>query len=267
MSKLLVKPSAADADGRVLQVTPESAGWTYVGFEVFQVKAGDSLTQSTGDQEACLVLLTGKADVATGDQGWSDIGERMDIFEKIPPWAVYVPNDQEWTLTAKTDVELAVCKAPGHGHHKARLIAPEPKKVSVRGEGANTRHIHDILPDWDESADSLLVVEVFTPAGNWSSYPPHKHSVDNIPDESSLEETYYHRINPRQGFSFQRVYNDDRSLDETMAVEDGNVVMVPEGYHPVGAPYGYDLYYLNVMAGPKRVWKFKNDPDHEWMLK
>ena len=111
------------------------------------------------------------------------------------------------------------------------------------------------------------MVEVFTPAGNWSSYPPHKHSVDNVPMESSLEETYYHRINPSQGFSFQRVYTDDRSLDETMAVEDGQVVMVPEGYHPVGAPYGYDLYYLNVMAGPKRVWKFKNDPAHEWMIK
>ncbi len=266
MSKLLVKPGAPDSDGRILKITPESAGWSFVGFEVFNIKAGETLTQGTGDQEACLVLLSGKGDVAVGAETWHDIGERMDIFEQIPPWAVYVPNDSEWTLKANTDVELAVCKAPGFGNHQARLIEPDPRKVSVRGEGANTRHIHDILPDWDENADSLLVVEVFTPSGNWSSYPPHKHSVDNLPEESILEETYYHRINPKQGFSFQRVYNDDRTLDETMAVEDGNVVMVPEGYHPVGAPYGYDLYYLNVMAGPKRVWKFKNDPDHEWML-
>ena len=108
--------------------------------------------------------------------------------------------------------------------------------------------------------------EVITPDGNWSSYPPHKHDQDAVPEETRLEETYYHRINPPQGFAFQRVYTDDRSLDETMAVEDRNVVMVPEGYHPVGAPHGYDLYYLNVMAGPKRTWIFNNDPDHEWII-
>lgn len=125
--------------------------------------------------------------------------------------------------------------------------------------------MHDILPE-TEPADSLLVVEVFTPAGNWSSYPPHKHDVDNLPHESLLEETYYHRINPAQGFAFQRVYTDDRSLDETMAVENGCCVLVPKGYHPVGAAHGYSLYYLNVMAGPKRAWQFHNDPDHEWLM-
>ena len=106
-----------------------------------------------------------------------------------------------------------------------------------------------------------------TPAGHSSSYPPHKHDTDNPPHESSLEETYYHRLHPAQGFAFQRVYTDDRSLDETMTVEDHDVVMVPRGYHPVCAPYGYELYYLNVMAGPSREWVFKNDPQHEWMLK
>ena len=110
-------------------------------------------------------------------------------------------------------------------------------------------------------------MEVVTPGGNWSSYPPHKHDQDNLPAESLLEETYYHRLNPPQGFAFQRVYTDDRSIDETMAVEDGDCVMVPRGYHPVGAPHGYDLYYLNVMAGPSRRWVFKNDPAHEWIVK
>ncbi len=106
-----------------------------------------------------------------------------------------------------------------------------------------------------------------TPGGHSSSYPPHKHDTDNLPLESSLEETYYHRLNPSQGFAFQRVYTDDRSLDESLAVEDHDVVMVPRGYHPVVVPYGYDSYYLNVMAGPKREWHFKNDPAHEWMLR
>ncbi len=135
-----------------------------------------------------------------------------------------------------------------------------------RGTGANTRFVCDILPE-SEPADHLLVVEVVTPGGHSSSYPPHKHDTDNIPVESSLEETYYHRLNPPQGFAFQRVYTDDRSLDESLAVEDHDVVMVPRGYHPVVVPYGYDSYYLNVMAGATREWHFKNDPVHEWMLK
>jgi len=122
------------------------------------------------------------------------------------------------------------------------------------------------LPEW-EMAENLLVVEVITPAGNTSSYPPHKHDEDKLPDESALEETYYHRINPPQGFAFQRVYTDDRELDEAMAVEDGDVTLVPRGYHPCAAIHGYELYYLNVMAGPRRTWKFHNAKEHEWLLK
>jgi len=136
----------------------------------------------------------------------------------------------------------------------------------VRGKGANTRYVTNIMPEDDGSAHSLLVVEVITPGGNTSSYPPHKHDSDNIPSESHLEETYYHRFNPPQGFGFQRVYTDDRSLDESILLEDGDVVMVPQGYHPVATVQGYDNYYLNTMAGPQRVWKFHNDPRHEWLF-
>jgi 5-deoxy-glucuronate isomerase len=115
-------------------------------------------------------------------------------------------------------------------------------------------------------ADSLLVCEVVTPPGHWSSYPPHKHDRDALPEESFLEETYYHRISPAQGFGLQRVYTGDLSLDETMAVRDRDVVLVPRGYHTVSAPPGYSVYYLNVMAGPVRRWAISNDPDHEWTL-
>jgi 5-deoxy-glucuronate isomerase len=135
----------------------------------------------------------------------------------------------------------------------------------VRGKGSNTRYVTNILPEW-EPAESLLVVEVITPGGNSSSYPPHKHDEDNLPHESRLEEIYYHRIKPKQGFAFQRIYTDDRSLDETITVEDGDVTLVPKGYHPCAALHGYDLYYLNVMAGPKRTWKFHNQKQHEWLL-
>jgi 5-deoxy-glucuronate isomerase len=169
--------------------------------------------------------------------------------------------------TAATDVELAVCSAPGEaGAHTARLIGPDSLHQETRGKGSNVRHVTNILPEW-EPATSLLVVEVITPGGNTSSYPPHKHDTDNLPSESLLEEVYYHRISPPQGYAFQRVYTDDRSLDETMTVEDGDVTLVPRGYHPCAALHGYDLYYLNVMAGPKRTWKFHNEPAHEWLLK
>jgi 5-deoxy-glucuronate isomerase len=135
----------------------------------------------------------------------------------------------------------------------------------TRGKGSNTRHVANILPEW-EPAESLLVVEVITPEGCTSSYPPHRHDRDELPRESLLEEIYYHRINPAQGFAFQRVYTDDRSLDETMTVEDGDVTLVPRGYHPCATVHGYELYYLNVMAGPKRTWKFHNEERHAWLL-
>ncbi|HET7413713.1 MAG TPA: 5-deoxy-glucuronate isomerase, partial [Pararhizobium sp.] len=168
--------------------------------------------------------------------------------------------------TAETDLELAVCAAPADGEARpARVIASGDLMRETRGHGTNTRYVTNILPE-DQPADSLLVVEVITPGGHTSSYPPHKHDQDNLPAESLLEETYYHRMNPPQGFAFQRVYTDDRSLDEAFAVENGDVVLVPKGYHPCAACHGYDLYYLNVMAGPKRTWKFHNAKEHEWML-
>ena len=272
MTSLLSRVQPINSEGRIQNITPESADWKYVGFDFFKLKAGQTLKKETGSREVCLVLVTGKASVKTLHESWGNLGERMSIFSESsgtdgkPPYAVYIPNDDQFSVAAETELELAVCSAPGKGSFPARLITPGNMTYEKRGHGTNTRHICNILPETAE-ADSLLVVEVITPNGNWSSYPPHKHDSDNIPEESYLEETYYHRINPPQGFAFQRVYTDDGSLDETMAVHNHDVVMVPRGYHPVGAPHGYDLYYLNVMAGPKRIWRFHNDPRHEWIVK
>jgi 5-deoxy-glucuronate isomerase len=170
-----------------------------------------------------------------------------------------------YEIEAASDCEIAICSAPGSGKLAARVIAPDSIEVFTRGKGSNARHIRNVLPE-TATAESLLVVEVITPGGHWSSYPPHKHDRDALPEESYLEETYYHRLSPPQGFALQRVYTDDRSLDETLTVSDRDVVLVPRGYHPVGAPHGYDLYYLNVMAGPTRTWRFHNDPAHAWLM-
>lgn len=265
MSHLIVPSQRPDQEGKVLQITPASAGWEYVGFEVYRLQAGQALERETKEQEVCIVLLSGKAHVRTQQKEWETIGKRMKIFEKIPPYSVYVPSGDQYRIEAVTDLEVALCFAPGKGTYSARLIAPQDVDVEIRGAGNIERRIHNILPE-QKPADSLLVVEVFTPEGNWSSYPPHKHDQDRLPEESYLEETYYHRVEPNHGFAIQRVYTDDRSLDETMTLQDGDAVLVPKGYHPVAAPPGYEVYYLNVMAGPKRTWKFTNDPDHEWVM-
>jgi len=145
------------------------------------------------------------------------------------------------------------------------VIGPDGIDLVARGKGANTRYIHNIAMEDRDVASSLLVTEVFTPQGNWSSYPPHRHDEDRFPDMTYLEETYYHRLNPAQGFGFQRVFTENGDLDEVMAPTDGDVVLVPRGHHPCAAPYGYEMYYLNVMAGPLRNWRFQNHPDHDWI--
>jgi len=267
MPSLKIRPTQEpDAKGRTIHVTPASAGWTYVGFDLCRLKPGESARGNMKDREVCLVLVSGKAAIGAEGQYYGILGERMSPFEG-KPWSVYVPAGADWMVTAASDVELAVCSSPGvPGSHAARVIPPESLHQETRGTGSNIRHVTNILPEW-EAAESLLVVEVITPGGNTSSYPPHKHDTDNLPSESLLEEVYYHRLNPPQGYAFQRVYTEDRSIDETMTVEDGDVTLVPRGYHPCAAIHGYDLYYLNVMAGPKRTWKFYNEPAHAWLLK
>jgi 5-deoxy-glucuronate isomerase len=265
VSPLLVK--AAPEGREIVNITPERAGWTYVGFRAIRLRPGEVEALTTGSKELCLVVLSGTVDVRVQNETFSALGTRDSVFDDISPAAVYVPPGQSVSICATRDAEVALCTAPaGAQPRPLRVIDSAAMRRSVRGAGSNTRYVCDILPHDDPGADHLLVVEVITPAGHSSSYPPHKHDSETPPTETQLEETYYHRLNPPQGFAFQRVYTDDRSLDEACAVEDHDVVMVPRGYHPVVAPHGYDLYYLNVMAGPNRFWVFRNDPAHEWML-
>jgi len=266
MPDLRVRPKERDDSGAVLEVTPESAGWTYVGFKVLKLEPGESAGGGDVGREACIIVLSGRCDVEVDGQRFENVGQRMSVFEDMPPAAVYAPAGALYAITARTPLEVAIGSAPGESGGEARLIPADRISRETRGQGTNTRYVRNILPE-TERADSLLIAEVITPGGNWSSYPPHKHDRLAEPEESHLEEIYYHRLNPPQGFAFQRVYTDDRSLDETVSVEDGDVVLVPRGYHPVGAPHGYDLYYLNIMAGPKRTWIFNNDPAHAWIGK
>ncbi len=264
MTDLLHRPTGDH--GKVHDISPADAGWTYVGFTLYRLRAGEEASGATGDREVILVMIEGRARMTGGDRDWGELGDRMDVFEKTPPHCLYLPNGTDWRAVATTDCTIAVCTAPGRSGHDARRIGPDGITLTARGKGTNTRHINNIAMEADDYADSLLVTEVFTPAGHWSSYPSHRHDEDDFPRITQLEETYYHRLNPSNGFAVQRVYTDDRTLDRTMAVSDGDVVCVPRGHHPCGAPYGFDLYYLNVMAGPLRKWRFVAAPEVEWIM-
>ncbi len=266
MSLLRVRPQLPAADGTVIDITPHSAGWQHVGFRLAHLHDAQRFDGHEAARETCLVIVAGRADVHVGDAVFAEVGSRATPFDDCAPGAVYVPAGLSYTVIARGAVELAICSAPGGIGGITRRIDEADMTREVRGSSTNTRYVRNILPQ-TEPAQSLLVVEVITPGGHWSSYPPHKHDAAAAGEETALEETYYHRVKPKQGFAFQRVYTEDRSLDETICVEDGDVVMVPRGYHPVGAAHGYDLYYLNVMAGPQRAWIFRNDPAHDWIVR
>ncbi len=266
-ANLLVHPDPRPpAGGTILSISPASAGWTYVGFEVLALAPGVIAERDCGDRELCLVVISGTVGVSSRHGEWRDLGGRPDPWSE-PPDAAYLPPGSMFSVIGEAgDAEVALCWAPAPGGGAPPRVLPGADcDTETRGFAAQQRTVRPILLG-DREADSLLVSETLTPGGHWSSYPPHKHDSDDPPAETSLEETYYHRIAPERGFGLQRVYSDDGSLDETLAFGDRDCVLVPRGYHTVAAPPGYDLYYLNVMAGPVRQWAVANDPAHEWRL-
>jgi 5-deoxy-glucuronate isomerase len=266
MTELLVSgASTPDPDGTILSVTPESAGWNHVGFEVLALAGGGTAERVCGSRELCVVVIAGIVHIASEHGEWFDLGGRADPWDGMPN-AAYLPPDSHVGLrAAEGGAEVALCWAPASSGAEPRVLPGTGISVEPRGHGDHERFIRPIVME-KEGAASLLVVEVLTPAGHWSSYPPHKHDHDDPPRQSLLEEVYYHRIKPERGFGPQRVYDYETALDEAPAFRDRDCVLVPRGYHTVSSSPGYGLYYLNVMAGPSRLWAVVNDPDHEWTL-
>jgi len=263
MADLLRRPSATA--GLVHDITPEAAGWGYVGFSLHRLAARDIAEGRLAERETILVMVEGTARILVGDLDFGEVGERARVFDGGPAHAVYVPPATPWRGEALTAATIAACSAPGGGKRRAQRL-PLADRIT-RGKGTNRRHIHPIAMEELDVADSLLVTEVFTPAGHWSSYPPHRHDEADEPRMTYLEETYYHRLSPADGFGVQRVFTEDGTLDETMSVADHDVVLVPRGHHPCAAPYGIEMYYLNVMAGPVRRWRFRNHPAFDWIAR
>jgi 5-deoxy-glucuronate isomerase len=263
MSDLLIRPIAAPpaASGTLIEVTPETARWQYISFAVRRLAAGDSWEGSTADQEACFVLLRGTVRV-TWDGGRTEhvLGPRASVFHSYPH-AAYVPSRRRVRIIADEESEIADCRAPSQAALEARVVTPRDCGFEIRGGGNATRQIVDILPP-AFAADRLLICEVYTPGGNWSSYPPHKHDVDNLPHEVALEETYYFRFRDPSAYAFQRIYTGDGRTDETLMVRDGDLAIIRDGYHPFVTAYGYDAYYLNVLAGTRRSMAASDDPQY-----
>jgi 5-deoxy-glucuronate isomerase len=265
---VLIKPQTGQTDGilRAVDITPETAGWQYVSFAIYQLTRGQTLRGAAVGRETTVVVLSGIGRAELNGQSVGQLGERLSVFENKAPYALYLSEDASYLVECTSDgMEIAVASAPTtHRHLPARVLRPEDVSVELRGEGNTRRRIQHIL-DTDQEAEHLIIVEVITPAGNWSSFPPHKHDTENPPYEAYLEETYYHHVQPADGFAFQRVYTYE-GFDETVAVHDGDLVLVPRGYHVVSAAPGFDLYYLNIMAGPHRAWNYQVDPAFHRLL-
>ena len=245
-------------------VDPPSASWRYLSFRVDRLRGEDHVSRQTGGEEIALVPLGGKCIVQSDGVTW-ELGARTSVFDGMP-WALYLPRDSHYMLSAVGDVEVAVCGARADRQLEPRLVAPEDVEIEVRGSGNATRQInHIIKPEFP--AQRLLVVEVFTPSGNWSSYPPHKHDEDHPPGEVVLEEVYYYRMQtePLGAFALQRLYSPEHGTDITETVRDGDLMLVPHGYHTTAAAHGYDLYYLNGLAGDRRSMAAADDPSLAWI--
>ena len=256
MSELLIAPE-------VFRNRIEDFGFEFLSFETRKLERGQTYFSETDSRELAIVVLGGICSAFSSRGEWHNFGRRASVFAGLPH-TLYLPIHTAFSVTTDEGCELALCYCRAEEEYPPRLVTPDQVGIEIRGGGNATRQINSMLPP-TFLAHRLMVVEVFTPAGNWSSYPPHKHDVHNPPDEVDLEEIYYYRIERPDGFAVQKVYTADRRIDETVTVRDGEIVLVPEGYHPVVAAHGYNVYYLNALAGTARSLAASDDPQYAWV--
>ncbi|MFC3453939.1 5-deoxy-glucuronate isomerase [Amycolatopsis speibonae] len=273
MSKLHRRFGTLSDERDPVRLTPDSAGWTYSGLRVLSLAAGESRVVRTGEFEAFVLPLAGACTVRVDGQVF-DLAGRDSVFTRVTDFA-YVPRDAEVELSTTGGIEVALPMARCSRRLEPRYGPAENVPVEVRGAGQATRQVTNFgVPGVWDHADKLNACELITPGGNWSSYPPHKH--DEASDcEVVNEEIYYFRVagrdgvtTSREGFGLHRTYTSDGELDEDVAVRDGDVFLIPRGYHgPCVAAPGYPMYYLNVLAGPaeERSMAFCDDPAHGWI--
>jgi 5-deoxy-glucuronate isomerase len=273
---ILVCPTAdADDPDLILSITPETAGWDHISFQARRLSAGSAWSFSSGENELAIVIFSGAFSVTSNRGQWPGI-ERQDVWSGAGT-TLYLPRGTEFTINAERDSEFAVTWVATDEDHEPWLIQPQDVPISVRGGDNVSRQINDLLPP-GSPVHRLVLVEVYTPSGNWSSYPPHKHDV-HIEDEAGnlieadLEEVYFYKIDRPEGYAYQRVYSDENSplhqagnpIDALVKAENNCAVLVPEGYHPVVSAPGYTTYYFNVLAGSAQSLANQDDPQYTWV--
>ncbi len=268
MRSLRFAPRDRGDVGALQRVTATDAGWDLLNMEIRRLATGAAWAHQTGGHESVLVILGGKCAVRSNRGEWLSLGKRSDVWSGLPT-ALYLPRSTSFTVESHSDaLEIAHCWVPTDQDFEPRLVRPEDCRVEIRGGHNATRQINDIIPP-GFACHRIVACEVYTPGGNWSSYPPHKHdthqedAAGNVL-EADLEEFYYYKVRGAGGYALQRVYTDDGSLDESVVARDNDIVLVPEGYHPVSAAYGYDCYYLNFLAGSAQSLAASDDPVHAW---
>jgi len=251
------------------QILAADAGWTHLNMEARLMKKGEQFIGNTGEYEYGIILLSGNYVVETDKGNWETLNGRTSVFKGIAH-TLYLPRHTNFTLTAVSDVlDIAYSWVLSDKDFPARFKRPEEAAIEIRGGDNATRQINSLIePGFN--CQKIVSVEVYTPSGNWSSFPAHKHDVRKTDaagnlTEACLEEIYFYKIEKPEGHAIQQVYNDDRSLDEIMKVKTNDAVLVPKGYHPVVAEHGYHCYYLNFLAGSDQSLANTTDPDQVWI--
>lgn len=270
-----VKPAGTSGDQAYdTVIRPGEPGWSHTGLLTATLAAGESRTVQSGEFEWIVLPLAGGFVVSVGERS-VELAGRPDVFAG-PSDLLYVPRDAEFTVTSVSGGRVALPHATARRAFPVAKVAAADVDVELRGAGSCSRQVRNFATPDVLEADSIIACEVITPAGNWSSYPPHKHDEDREGVETSLEEIYYFEMRAELGaptdakpFGYQRVYGTrDRPIEVLAEVRSGDAVLVPHGWHgPSMAPAGYDMYYLNVMAGPghHRAWLICDDPAHTWV--
>ena len=266
-NKLLIRHLETKNDTFELDVTPERAEWKYSGLKILKLKPNEEKTFKFDEYEICILPLNALNTKLIIDKVSYTLIGRTNIFKQVTDF-IYIPLNTEFTISSNNGGEYAIPFSKCSKQYPIAYVPAEKIKIEIRGAGQATRQINNFFsPQSFPNADKLCAVEVFTPAGNWSSYPPHKHDTQSE-NEAELEEIYYFLTDDPKGFAFHRTYTKDGNIDATETVRNGDLFLVPRGYHgPTVTPPGYNLYYLNVLAGPgeKRSMQFCDDPDYHWI--
>ena len=266
-SPLLKKP---DISSEIYQrVTPESAKWEYLSFEARQMKSDTVWKHSTEDNEMVIVLLSGNFKVISNRGEWETKNGRKDVFSGVAH-TLYLPPNSTFELTATSEVlDIAYGWCQSEEHFPAKFVTPEETQVVIFGGDNATRQFNDLVPP-GFGCSKIVSREVYTPSGNWSSFPAHKHDERILDNQGNVlepiqEETYFYKFQKAEAYAIQQVYTKDRSLDEIVRAKDNDVVLIPKGFHPVVAAHGFHCYYLNFLAGTDQCLANTTDPDHEWI--